>query len=405
MSVKHILKKNRSQNRLAHNTSIVGLPERNKKSGQTVQNSSYPLDPAEKILLFTEETKKRRQQDEVQLALLKIQQRVNCTLNDYEDPNFKLQCEINAEANIEGIEDPAYLYELLRDSQQRSKYLQRLSALIYGFEEKCEDREQLLSSLYDFFLASQAVNPQKLFDQVEENEFDFNGATSGLQSAMDTAHEAAKRLLAIKQEMSKLVAISAAFPDTKKGRKKMENALLKAQDEVNNLSTGLTKVQAELKDSTGQIKQLQQQIEVRNQECVKLRSDANNARYLEVAKEKIWNDLKAAQNEIQALRVELQVHTKTLIVAKSELKTSTPPEHQFVSDLLCEKEMLQNQHREDLKLIHDGFKVDIEKVKAYYEKQLRSQADELRFSCQRKSVSQNNEEYDSGEVRCSYHFI
>lgn len=385
MSVKHNIKGSRSRKPVSHRID----PSGHTSIDETIQNSSKPfqnatnvtsalLDPAEKILFLTEEAKRKRQQDEVQLALLKIQQRVHCTLNDYEEPNLRSQSEIdqfNAEINLEGVNDPSQLYEVLRNSRQRSKYLQMLSDLIYGFEEKCEDRKRVLSSLNEFFLETQTANPQKLFDLAEENEFDFNCAASSLHSTVDTAQQAARRLSAIEQEMSKFVAISAAYPDTKKGRKKMENALLKAQDEVNTLSISLTRVQTELKESTSQVKELQQQIETRYQDSVSLKFDTSKFKYLEIVKDRMSKELKAAQEEIKTLRLR---GTKPLTVPKSKLSSEdlSEMEHKFTEDLQSEKERLQNQHEKDLKVMKDNLTAEMERVKAYYEKQLRQQIDD-----------------------------
>lgn len=407
MSVKRKIKKNGS---LEPRFDIVGLSdmdrasieETSQKSKEKARNALQDLDPAEKFLFLAEETKKKRQREEVQSALSKIQQRVNSTLNDYESPETKSKSEIDladAEANIESIEDPVRLYEVLRNSQQRSKYLQKLSVLIYGFEKKCQNREQLLSSLYDFFSENQAENPQKLFDDLEETEFDFSGATSGLQSAMNTAQEAARRLLAIKQEMSKLVVISTTYPDNKKGRKKIENALLKAQDNVNTLSNSLAKVQTELKDSTSQVKELQEQIELRNKECSTLRSDVNKSRFLEVAKEKMSKELKAAQEEIKILRVQIQ-DSKRVMTPKISSKDQSMIEDKFAKDLLFEKEKLQNEHTKNLKEAEDGFKAEIEKIKAQYEKQLKKQQDERRLLMQQKNKRKSSNDA-SGKV--SFH--
>ena len=86
-------------------------------------------------------------------------------------------------------------------------------------------------------------------EEVASEEIDFEAATGELEGALQTAQSAAQRLLEIKREMGKLVAVVAAFPDTKKGRKKMEKALLKAQEEVQETSGLLLTVQAELKQT------------------------------------------------------------------------------------------------------------------------------------------------------------
>ena len=65
--------------------------------------------------------------------------------------------------------------------------------------------------------------------------------------------------------MAQLFSIAATYPDTKKGRKKLEKALLKSQEEVQGLSNTLQAVQGELEQSKAKCDQLQKTGRV--QEC------------------------------------------------------------------------------------------------------------------------------------------
>ena len=349
------------------------------------------LDPAKQVLLRAQEAKHKRKQAEVQIALDKIQDRVSYTLNEYEGPKFKTPSEMDttkADVNLEVVEDPAYLYELLGDSFMRSKYQQRLTIFIVGYEEKCEHREKILTSLQDFFLETEAGGTQNLLDQVEREEINLDDATSGLESALDTAENAAQKLLAIKQEMGKLIAIVAAYPDTKKGRKKMEKALLKAQEEVDSLSSTLEEVQSELEVTKEQTSQLQQNMEIKTQECSKLRKEADKVKLLQVGKEKLTNDLKSAQSEIDLLKKELE-DTKTLVPTNSEmlvktttiamdrqkiqeLETELAQQKEVYQSLLSDKESLEAQHKLEVEALHDDFEVDMDEMRASYEEQLKS---------------------------------
>ena len=352
-------------------------------------------DPAKLVLMRAQEAKHKRKQAEVQIALEKIQDRVSYTLNEYEGPKFKTPSEMDAtststkaEVNLEVVEDPAYLYELLGDSFMKSKYQQRLTIFIVGYEEKCENREKILTSLQDFFLETEAGGTQNLLDQVEREEINLDDATSGLESALNTAESAAQKLLAIKQEMGKLIAIVAAYPDTKKGRKKMEKALLKAQEEVESLSSTLETVQSELELTKEQTSQLQQHVEVKTQECSKLRKEADKVKLLQVGKEKLTNDLKAAQSEIELLKKELE-DTKTLVPTNSEMlvKTTTiamdrkkiqeleselVQQKEAYQSLLTDKDNLEAEHKLEVEAINDDFEADMEEMRASYEEQLKS---------------------------------
>ena len=377
------------------------LPDSKSNDEIALSQTDPLLDPASQALLVTQQAKKKRLQDEIQLALSKIHKRVDYTLNEYEGMQIKLQSDMDA-SNIEVIEDPAYLYELLGDPRHRYKYHQKLMVIILDLEEKCDNRERLLSSLYNFFLENQAGS--SMSNLHKEDDFDFDDVTSSLESAIDTAQNAAERLMVIKQEMSKLIAIVAAYPYSKKGRKNLEKVLIKTQEDVDSLSTSLEQVQTKLQESSGQIKQLQYQIELKSQECVKLKSDADEVQF---AKDKMSNELKDAHNEIEILKAQLQESKtgisvnnesflKTTLIAADrnrikELENQFAQEKLFYQVLLCEKEELANEHQEELKSLHNDFEAEMGAIHGSYEEQLMSLVGKKLFSHEKDNGVRNRE--------------
>ena len=74
---------------------VISLPQ---FVTETQRAKSVPvLDPAQKVLLLTEEAKKRRKQEETQLQLNKIHDRIEYTLKEYKaHPNAaSIEGEVN----------------------------------------------------------------------------------------------------------------------------------------------------------------------------------------------------------------------------------------------------------------------------------------------------------------------
>ena len=114
------------------------------------------LDPAQQVLLEIEEKQKQRKRDETRHELERIQGRIGYALEDYDShPQLMDHPPEDDDISFELLENPEELYELLSDSRTRSKYQQSVMVYIVGYEEKCENREQLLQSLQDFFQETQ----------------------------------------------------------------------------------------------------------------------------------------------------------------------------------------------------------------------------------------------------------
>ena len=361
-------------------------------------------DPSKLVLLKSEESQRNRKQAETRIALEKIHDRIQYAINDFEGPFEEDKKRESADVNLEVVEDPAQLYDLLSDSRLRSKYQQNLTVFIVGYEEKCENRERVLNSLQEFFEETQSGGTQQLLDELESEEIDFDEVTSGLESAMDTAQNAAERLLKIKKDMGQLIAIVAAFPDTKKGRKKLEKALLKAQEEVDEMTTSLDEVKNELEQNQEKCEQLQKQVDVKTQECAKLRPMADKTKLLQVSNDSLKKELANVQTALTKTEEELK-ETKKLIPRKSEtfakaaaiavdqgkineLEKKLSEERERYSSLQTEMEALSSGHQTKIENLTVQHEAEIQEMRGRYEEQMKSLMEDDLF---------DEEEYDEGE--------
>ena len=344
-------------------------------------------DPAKLVLLKAEEAQRNRKQAETRIALEKIHDRIQYTLNDFEGP-FEKAKKLKSEVNLEVVEDPAELYDLLSDSRLRAKYQQNLTVFIVGYEEKCENRERVLTSLQEFFEETQSGGTQSLLDELESEEIDFDEVTSGLESAMDTAQNAAERLLKIKKDMGQLIAIVGAYPDTKKGRKKLEKALLKAQEEVDGLTSSLDEVKSELGQTQEKCEQFQKQLEMKTQECAKLRPMADKTKLLQVSNDSLKKELTNVQTALEKAEEELK-EAKKLIPSKSEtfakaaaitvdqgkiteLENKLVEERERYSSLQAEMEATSSEHQAKIESIKAQHEMEIQEMRGRYEEQMKS---------------------------------
>ena len=352
-------------------------------------------DPAKLVLLKAEEAQRNRKQAETRIALEKIHDRIQYTLNDFEGP-FEEAKKLKSDVNLEVVEDPAQLFDLLSDSRLRSKYQQNLTVFIVGYEEKCENREKVLTSLQEFFEETQSGGTQSLLDELESEEVDFDEVTSGLESAMDTAQNAAERLLKIKKDMGQLIAIVAAYPDTKKGRKKLEKALLKAQEEVDGLTSSLDEVRSELEQNQEKCEQIQKQLDMKTQECAKLRPMADKTKLLQVSNNSLKKELTNVQTSLAKAEEDLReakklVPTQSEALAKaaaitvdrgkiSELENKLEEERERYSSLQAEMEAVSNEHQAKMESLKAQHEVEIQEMRGRYEEQMKSLMEDDLFS-------------------------
>ena len=339
-------------------------------------------------MLQEEEAKKRRKQEETLISLERIQQRIATTLVEYEtagqtitDPNGST--EESVEVSFEHISDPVQLYELLNDTRIRSKYEKHLTIVLVGFEEKCQAKEQVLLSLDSFFQETRAGNTEQLLKDLEGEEIDFEDVTAGLESAMETATQAATKLMAIKNEISQLLAVAAAFPDNKKGRKKLEKALVKAQDEVQKMTTTLQTIQVELDQSKEKSDQLQKSLEAKTAECGKLRKTADQVQKLQTSNdslkaelENVSTVLKKTEKEFKELQTNPSVTIQSQPVVNEikvkELEQALEASQTACQKLQAEKGQHESEFQQELEALKSQFENDMAEMKAHHEEQLRS---------------------------------
>ena len=288
------------------------------------QSSSF-LDPAEQALLAASESKVRRKKEETRMELEKIQERIDYTLTEYRGTGQAAEEEAKdvKDIDLHAVKSPEELYKLLSDVRLRTKYQQQVMSLLVGYEEALEDRERLLQSIHEFFQETQAGNTTQLLEEVAAEEIDLDQATAGLENALKTAQSAGERLLEIKKDMGQLFSIVQAFPDTKKGRKKMEKALLKAQEEVEVLQSQLQGVQGELEGSKEKSGRLQKQLDSKNSECERLRKTATQVEQLQKTNAGLQEEVSKAKAAAQTAQAESERERQEklrLLSKKAEVK-------------------------------------------------------------------------------------
>ncbi len=336
------------------------------------------LDPAQVELIKAREAMKKRKSDETLLALEKIQSRISYTIDEYEG-----RCP-SMDVNLEAVEDTDHLYSLLNDPQERSKYQQKLTVFLVGYEEKCEDLEKVLGQLQDFFEEAQLGGMKNLLEEVEEEEMiDLDQATAELSGALTTAQNAVGKLVNIKKEINQLMNIVASYPGSGKGRNKMEKALMKAQSEVATFSKNLDEVQVNLEKSTKEASQLQIQLDAKTQEYAQLRKTADQVKLLQVGNEALKRDLGASEKTLQDSREELS-NTKKLLMEKEKpsgtldnaekvkMEAELKEERSRYQDLMQEMKNINETHEKEIEALKQEHVVEEEEMKERFEEQLKS---------------------------------
>lgn len=352
----------------------------------------YETDPARLELAKAEEAKRKRHCAETVLALEKIQGRIDYTIAEYEGLSGSKVSgeETDTSVNLEVIEDPKQLFNLLTDPTVRSKYHQRLTVFLIGYEEKKEALEGILGQLQDFFVETQAGGTAELLREVAGEELDLEEATKGLDRALSKAQNAVQKLVGIKKEMNHLVSIVATYPGTNKGRKKMEKALLKAQEEVETLSRNLDEVQASLKQSSDKCSQLQVQLDVKTKDCADLHNTANQVKLLQVGNEKLKSDLAKAemalresQEELSKARMQLKaqpvLQPETDKSKAAEFESKLEEERVNYQKLQAEMEALVQTHRNEMEAMKAEHETESNEVRGRFEDQLKSLMEEDMF--------------------------
>lgn len=341
------------------------------------------------VLLDVEESKKRRLQDETQIQLERIRARVSFTLNKYEEKSRSSELDTgeskkdhSVTASLEHISDPKELYDLLSDAHMRSKYEKHLMVVMVRIESTADAREQILASLEDFFVEVQASNTDQVIQEVAAQEIDLEEATKGVESALKTAMNSANRLMEIKKEISQLLAVAAAFPDTKKGRKKLEKALVTAQDEVQELTSNLQQMKEEMEKNKTKYEQLQKQLEAKAADALKLKKQLEQIKKLEASNSSLEGELNRAKSSLKNVQDELEVAKRKPVNEPvllkvdegrvKELEEALKQATTINEQLRTEKEELVQEHHKELDKLVAQNEEEMMQMRTEHEDQLHS---------------------------------
>ena len=371
-----------------------------------LSSSSTFLDPAEMAILKANESKERRKKEETRIELEKIQERIQYTLSEYQpetpDDGQRAGTPSHKDVDLHAVQSPEELYKLLADVRLRTKYQQHVTVLLLGHEAALEDRERVLQSINEFFQETTAGNTEQLLEEISSEEIDLDEATAGLESALRTAQAAGERLLEIKKDMGQLFAIVQAFPDTKKGRKKLEKALLKAQEEVESLQKQLTVLQGEMESSKEKIARLQKQVDTKSAECEKLKKSTFQVEQLKKTNAGLQSELTAAKEAAEKAKNELERERKERLqlMAKKEevrevvrevekaedssrvieLEAALEDQKKAVEELEAKMEAAGGEFQEKMAAVVAEHEAEIQEMRSRYEEQMKSLMEDDVFS-------------------------
>ena len=347
----------------------------------------------EDALKVVEDRKKKRQQAEVQETLDNIQKRISLALNEYEyNRKPTIPPSEVSETDTITIEDPSSLYEVLTDVKKRQKYQKQSTVIIVEYEDRIDERTQILSQIEEFFNESQSSGAQKLLEEVGSDEVDLVDATAGIEEALEVAKRATDRLTALQSEMIRLLTINAQYPDTKKGRKKMEKALLKAQEEVQELTDNLVNTTADLKLTEQRRDELKMKLDAKNSEISKLKKESDKVKQLTTANNSLQRDMDNLKSVLQKTRGELEGLKKIKLAPKpppteddakvAELETRVSTLQKEIEDHVTAKQVLEDRlkeadvhHESEMKRLQESFEIEMSEMRDKFEDQIKSLVD------------------------------
>ena len=336
-----------------------------------------------------EASRNERKRNETKEELEKIQERISYSIDQYEYSS-KRALELLEESaatngtHMEVIDDPSQLYELLADTKHRAQYKHKFAVFIVGYEQKCENREKLLTQVEDFFIETKASNIAKLAaDEASSEEINFDDTMATISVALETTSGALAKLHKLQQDISQVFAVYAAFPNDKKGRKKLEKALLKAQEDCNSLNTTVAKVQRELDEMKEKSKKLQKQLEAKSSEVTKLRKSNDESKSLKAANDSLKQEIKEANGLLLKAREEndklQQSQTSTVSVSVNaeylKLKGELESQRTLNEQLSNEHQVKQDALHSEIETIKENYEAEIKEMRDKFEEQMKSLMD------------------------------
>lgn len=362
-----------------------------------LQLGFYGGDTGEQALRAVEERKKKREQADVQESLHKIQERITLALDDYEMSRRSMSSSAAAtktEAELITIDDPQLLYEVLTDARKRQSYRKASTLVIVDYEDRCEERAQILQQVEDFFTESKAGTASKMLDEMQSEQASLENGTAEIEDALDVARNASEKLSAIQTEMVRLLSIYAQFPDTKKGRKKLEKALMKAQEDVQQLTDSLTTSAQELKQLEEVRKELKKTVEAKNTELSRLKKESEKFKQLARTNESLQRDLDDTKATLQKTRGDMESlkrmkmppkppleptvdegKLKELEATVTALRQEVEEKRSACQELQIQLDGIEECHTLQMSTVKQSYETEIREMRETFQEQMKSLVD------------------------------
>ncbi|XP_078480067.1 uncharacterized protein LOC144741384 isoform X2 [Lampetra planeri] len=215
---------------------------------------------------------KNRQLGETKEELERIKCRVDATVEAYEESSRQVFDSYKSRTSMTFLEDLDQLEGLLSNVLDRKRYEQQVTVFIVGFQETCDQQEQVLTQLQEFFSKNSRF-PSDYEETVDRDVLDFDDSTEKVQEALLSAENATQRMLELSKEMMSYLSILDS-KGTKKGRKRIEKSLNQAKDDVNQLTEKLLAAYKGMEQNDENLKALLKQNEIKTLESQHFRTHA-----------------------------------------------------------------------------------------------------------------------------------
>eukprot|EP00117_Sycon_ciliatum_P011804 scpid16358/ scgid13122/ len=337
-------------------------------SGPPPHKLQYPAppsedeDPSEMVIRKNALARAARKANEDKENLEKINRRINLIVSRYKRI---------ADTSLEYLDDAEELLEVLKDPVKRKKYEEQIMVVVIGAAERnLQQKSVVLSSLNEFFTGSaEALKSDTELDS-DDDTWEADGVPDASHLAVDARSQlssATQKLQDINLSYAKMLKLQQAFPDSKKGRKKLEKALLTAQDEVQQLRGGMAQVMEDLDKANEQIDQFEQEKERHGEEVKRLHDEMKESKMLSAA-------AKDKEAELQTMKLKLRTAEEKLLTAGGQAKIEQMNAH--IQDLQLEVQA-EKQCRESFRdAMMDDHGREMEMARTEFQEKMRILMDE-----------------------------
>ncbi|RUS69913.1 hypothetical protein EGW08_022325, partial [Elysia chlorotica] len=193
----------------------------------------------------------------------------------------------------------AELEEILKDEIKKRQYQQQVTVFIVGYSDVCHQKLRLLQQVNEFFMEN-----TKLIDEEDwfptTPDMDLEEISNSVEDSLAHAHALTNRLGELNREMVDYVAALAEKKASSKGKKKIEKALNLAKEEVSGLSEKLLTLQKDLEEKEEKVQNLFKQLDVKTMEASKFKTAAELGKQKIILLQKELDDEKKAHEETKA---------------------------------------------------------------------------------------------------------